>query len=263
MAALAVVKGLKEKRAGAKSDQAIILILISSYLSPYSYSYFYSYSYEEWPGNNHTHIVTDQAILIIVPSCCQNIISSIFLFSDILVFSLPYIQISSFSHILISSTRLFAESWTFSTTITTTRSGWRTSLTSWMSTTLSSTLRRYLEAMWQGFKPVSQKSGLLPYYLPPLHTCFHLDLKSYKGAWAVRADRSNRRDLPLNLDHLHQECQGVETSREAGQWEERSYNGRIKRWITETMEEISKKTTIKTNLGWFGVEMPVWCQANF
>ena len=33
----------------------------------------------------------------------------------------------------------------------------------------------------------------------------------------MRVDRSYRRDLPLHLDHLHQECKGVETSGEAGE----------------------------------------------
>ena len=33
----------------------------------------------------------------------------------------------------------------------------------------------------------------------------------------MRVDRSHRRDLPLHLDDLHQECKGVETAGEAGE----------------------------------------------
>lgn len=153
MAALAVVKGLKEKRTGAKSDQAT---LIYSYIVLLSKSHI---SYQR---------VTRQPSYSYILSCCQILVSLIFLFG-----SLPHTTQKSshppypsemYFEILIYSSRRSDESWTFLTTTTTTRSGWRTSSTSWMSTTLSSTQRRYHETIRIGCKLVSQKSDLLHPY---------------------------------------------------------------------------------------------------
>ena len=139
-----------------------------------------------------------------------------------------------------------------------------------MSTTSSSTLRRYHKAIRIGCKLVLQRSGLLhPFPSTPtlrngkssgikqdlffrslyffivtysfllMHilwwvqflftfifllilASFHLESSwlSSKGSRAVWVDRGDRRDLPLHLDHLHQECKGVETAWEAGGWED-------------------------------------------